>query len=298
MTDKKQDWLPNWKNVAEYGDPATMTAQHWAWEFLRRSPQYQEDYKELMLFRETEDPQINKLAHEVINSFYGQVQFGETSSLPVAFMTTHLLPDMHKNKELYSFVPEVCWRLVAKYNLKFPLDPAQTYPPDSFIECDNLPVIETACAIMHKREIPDDRKLTISVDMGGHLKDQLDYIEGFLRAYRKQSKKRKSGYLDCLRFLDGVAGGAQWNIIARNLKKKRDAYYKIKEIAEELRDTGFFALSQSKLVPGKGGRIEQGRTDGKMFFETNASPPPYGNYISTGNATIYLKALTPPKKTD
>ncbi len=40
---KKPDWLPDWKNVAEYPDPKKkVSGRVWAWEFLRRNPQYQQ----------------------------------------------------------------------------------------------------------------------------------------------------------------------------------------------------------------------------------------------------------------
>lgn len=56
------DWLPNWKNKKGYPDPATTTAQQWAWEFLRRNTKYQADYAELMSFKEKDDPEIKRLA--------------------------------------------------------------------------------------------------------------------------------------------------------------------------------------------------------------------------------------------
>lgn len=37
------DWRPNWKNPSEY--PASRFPRHWAWEFLRRNPEYQSDYE-------------------------------------------------------------------------------------------------------------------------------------------------------------------------------------------------------------------------------------------------------------
>ncbi|MBU0908338.1 MAG: hypothetical protein KKA54_11165 [Proteobacteria bacterium] len=302
---KKPDWLPNWRNVAEYPDPASTTAQQWAWEFLRRNSDYQADYKELIVFRENDDPEINKFANEVINTFYGPMQFtAETSPLPVAFLVNHLLPAMHNKKENYPWIPEVCWRLVANYNLNYPLDPALPYQSQSeaFIECDNLPVIETTALIMHPRKIPDDRKITISVDMDGHLGDQLNYIKGFVKAYFKQAKIRKSEYLDCLRVLDGKAD-APSHSITKVLGKKRSAYDKIAKDAEQLRSTGFFVLSKSKLIPGKGNREKQGQTNGKMFFEMNASGPsmrqslPCVNCISSNKTVIHIKPHIPTIKT-
>ena len=39
--------MPNWQNPKDYPDKACTTMRQWAWEFLRRNKQYQEDYREL-----------------------------------------------------------------------------------------------------------------------------------------------------------------------------------------------------------------------------------------------------------
>jgi hypothetical protein len=38
---------PNWQNPAEYPDPELAPPERWAWEFLRRNPDYQADYRRL-----------------------------------------------------------------------------------------------------------------------------------------------------------------------------------------------------------------------------------------------------------
>jgi hypothetical protein len=35
------DWLPNWREPSEYPDAKKTTGRQWAWEFLRRNPEYQ-----------------------------------------------------------------------------------------------------------------------------------------------------------------------------------------------------------------------------------------------------------------
>ena len=40
----KPEWLPGWTNPDEYPDPETTSLHQWAWEFLRRNPEYQKDY--------------------------------------------------------------------------------------------------------------------------------------------------------------------------------------------------------------------------------------------------------------
>src|SRR6266566_3503388 len=41
---KKPNWLPDWKDVTKYPDPKQkkVSGRVWAWEFLRRNPEYQQ----------------------------------------------------------------------------------------------------------------------------------------------------------------------------------------------------------------------------------------------------------------
>ena len=44
---KPPDWLPDWRNTDEYPKPAELGREHWAWQFLRRNEQYQNDWESL-----------------------------------------------------------------------------------------------------------------------------------------------------------------------------------------------------------------------------------------------------------
>ena len=41
-------WLPDWKDASQYPDPKTTSLRQWAWEFLRRNPEYQKLWSELI----------------------------------------------------------------------------------------------------------------------------------------------------------------------------------------------------------------------------------------------------------
>jgi hypothetical protein len=41
----KPDWLPDWKDPKAYPKPNDRSLKQWAWQFLRRNPEYQADYK-------------------------------------------------------------------------------------------------------------------------------------------------------------------------------------------------------------------------------------------------------------
>ena len=40
------DWLPDWRDVSQYPETKTTTLRQWAWEFLRRNPEYREQWDE------------------------------------------------------------------------------------------------------------------------------------------------------------------------------------------------------------------------------------------------------------
>jgi hypothetical protein len=37
--------MPNWRNPHDYDFTQTLTAAQWAWEFLRRNPEYQREWR-------------------------------------------------------------------------------------------------------------------------------------------------------------------------------------------------------------------------------------------------------------
>lgn len=39
------DWLPDWRDVSQYPVPDTTEPRQWAWEFLRRNAEYQNDFE-------------------------------------------------------------------------------------------------------------------------------------------------------------------------------------------------------------------------------------------------------------
>ena len=39
------EWLPDWRDPSAYPDPKATPGDQWAWEFLRRNPKYQHEYR-------------------------------------------------------------------------------------------------------------------------------------------------------------------------------------------------------------------------------------------------------------
>lgn len=40
-----EGWRPDWRDPEQYPDPESTSMLQWAWEFLRRNPEYQKDYE-------------------------------------------------------------------------------------------------------------------------------------------------------------------------------------------------------------------------------------------------------------
>ena len=43
--------MPDWRNEDDYERTKTLSAEGWAWEFLRRNPEYRKDYEKLCVER-------------------------------------------------------------------------------------------------------------------------------------------------------------------------------------------------------------------------------------------------------
>ena len=208
---------------------------------------------------------------------------------------------MYRNKKDYSWIPNVCWRLVTKYNLYSPVDPSRPSADGFFIE-SNQPYIETKALFVNPRSTPAKQKVNITIDLGGNLSDQLKYIQGFIEAFPKTKvKTRKAGYLDCLRLLDGKASGALWNSIAKELgDKQRPAFDQVAKKANELVNEKFLELSKSNLIPGEGNLFKLGKKHGEMFFQLNAADSSLRQAVRNNNCNssegfdVYIKPYNRP----
>lgn len=66
------EWLPNWRNVAAYPEPDGLYCRGWAWEFLRRNPEYQKDFIELQNYLDecAYDAKIAASSDTPVNTFW------------------------------------------------------------------------------------------------------------------------------------------------------------------------------------------------------------------------------------
>ncbi|MCH7793910.1 MAG: hypothetical protein IH900_02035 [Proteobacteria bacterium] len=57
----KPDWLPDWDDAKAYPKPKDLDWGQWAWQFLRRSPEYQKDYENWQALIDTLPADCNRL---------------------------------------------------------------------------------------------------------------------------------------------------------------------------------------------------------------------------------------------
>jgi hypothetical protein len=50
FSDLNSEWRPDWKDSYQYPNPKNTSRAQWAWEFLRRNPDYRKDYLERVIF--------------------------------------------------------------------------------------------------------------------------------------------------------------------------------------------------------------------------------------------------------
>ena len=117
----------DWRSSADYAACAELTRDQWAWEFLRRNPDYQSDYAGfIVIWRALESdygtpPQRDFQRWKLDPRAYGPLPGSTADSLDEATGELCMVDD--------ELVLIECW-MGAKWGFhKFPLDPARSTPP-------------------------------------------------------------------------------------------------------------------------------------------------------------------------
>lgn len=85
---KKPNWIPDWQDQSLYPDLKTTTLQQWAWEFLRRSPLYQQDFAEFEriiepdILRQAKTGIITKETAQIVIQYLKE--YGKDSLIPIS----------------------------------------------------------------------------------------------------------------------------------------------------------------------------------------------------------------------
>lgn len=291
---RKHDWVPAWRDPANYEFLEDATNQQWAWQFLRRNPSYQDDFEEATNTIKDDKHKFDEPAMKELTTRLPITSIAESNPFsPFELLLQLLLPLLVQEKERFSWVPSIFCRFPEKYNLKKMADPAKPDLQDIFIVDDpSVPTVAIGNYVLNPRKIAKTNsiKITFTFDKSGSLLDQLAYAQSVIKELVPcTGKKRKSFYCNCLRYLDAQADKAPRHSLLKQLKITSSSIDQLSEKARELLETGFFELSRSKKVQEKGKMAKRGEIDGKMLSMLPPEPPPYVNVIASGDTEVYVK---------
>ena len=208
-----------WHEPQQYTFTAVLDSAGWAWEFLRRNPEYRRDWA---WFRATWD---------TLEARYGKAPNRD-------FVRWKKDPDAYRSADDSAGDCRAdcdrllieCWMGEKWGFYKFPLDPASERPQAGlqlhWREVEQvMPVVEDAASPYLE---PVDTRIALGFDLDMPLREQLERAKRLLQA--RQGRLRRSGAISMqtvagrrgdwtlmLRILDGVASGADLIEIARVL---------------------------------------------------------------------------------
>ncbi len=245
---EKPEWLPDWRNEDEYPDPEKAPPEQWAWEFLRRSPLYQEDYVE---FEEKIIPEIQRQAKEEIISdataqlFIGYLEkegrdcllhtpdFGadDYHDEPENKLCLPWIRDSILNDDCDSFdafienwdkqIPEIiepsCFRNICeRYGLRSVQNPAQATPPFFTKTAWSAPVpfaLERG-DFLNCLTPETENEIAFIIDLQSPISEQISFIKKLcvelkVKTDKRIQKPKTNEWLKQIRLLDAVTYGPQ-----------------------------------------------------------------------------------------
>jgi hypothetical protein len=227
--------LPNWKNPADYDFVEDLAPQEWAWQFLRRNPDYQTDW------------QWFQATWAVLEAEYGrppQRDFHRWQKDPRAYRQT-----VTEQGEAELLLIE-CWMGQKWGFYKFPIDPAMERPEPGtellWREVSLPPVIVEAVDADWLGSNP--AKMAYGFDLSQPLAPQFAQAQRFLRMLQRQRCKQGSVTLETpqqrrhewrlyLRYLDAEAAGIPAEQIIQVLQLEEPAMFR--QQAYEMIQSGY-----------------------------------------------------------
>ncbi|MDT8387740.1 MAG: DUF6499 domain-containing protein [Thiogranum sp.] len=206
----------HWNEAQQYTFTAALDSGGWAWEFLRRNPEYRRDWS---WFRDT---------WERLEARYGKPperDFVSWQGDPEAWRMAESAADDCAAEPERLLIE--CWMGEKWGFYKFPLDPATDRPQPGiqlhWREVEQLiPVVDDAASSYLK---DDDTRIALGFDLDMPLRGQLERAKRLLQA--RQGRLRREGIIELqtvagccaewtlmLRILDGIDRGASPDAIA------------------------------------------------------------------------------------
>jgi hypothetical protein len=198
----KPDWLPDWKDITNYPDPKHTSRRQWAWEFLRRNPRYQQFWNEREAYlHRGDDLKVVQPGTET----YEELKDSEPLSLGK-------MPGRPKQFGLELLAPPSMSSTDPKFGNKRPMFVTECV--DHWMK----PVDWEGPFEIHE-VLEDPAEVMILVNLRWSIRRQVDSVEKFLKAKKKQlnslgvlngsdRRMKTENYRNCLRLLDGESDNA------------------------------------------------------------------------------------------
>ena len=245
----------NWRNPNDYTYTRQLSREQWAWEFLRRNPEYRRDWDHFWA------------TWQALEADYGSPpnrDFQRWKQDPRAYVQDKQCRQVDKNEVGVGCAGEEgrilieCW-MGAKWGFyKFPLAPERVMPkvPDVLLwrEPDTEAVRVTDED--HEYLTGASGKTALGFDLALPLKDQLEEARHFLLAEQRRLsntgelpprtvKACQEDWTLCLRILDAEAEGAAEVTIGEALFPAQDVNFrftKLRDWANRLRDGAYRSI--------------------------------------------------------
>lgn len=196
------DGLPDWRDASQYPDPRKTKNKQWAWEFLRRNPDYRKDfYKKIGK---------NNLTYEVFNKpVIGFFEKKYRVKYPLS-------PAVNSPPNTFRFVDVI----IRSYNfdgIEWLLDHSN-----------------------HNKVRLEEGEFLVRINSNMPIKPQIDRIKRHVKTFdgSKTARKSAESYDVYLRTLDALESGAEVKEIAAVLFPKIDNSYAAQHpVSKKIRDT-------------------------------------------------------------
>ena len=227
--------MPDWKNPADYGFTEELASEEWAWQFLRRNPDYQTDWQ---WFHAT---------WSALEADYGrppQRDFHRWQMDPRAYRQA-----VSEQGEAESLLIE-CWMGQKWGFYKFPIDPAVERPQlGTELLWRNVPLTPQLVEEPDADWLGSDlAKVAYGFDLSQPLAPQFEQAQRFLRLLQRQRcnqgsviletpRQRQHEWRRYLRYLDAEAAKVSAEQIIEVLQLEEPAV--LRQRAYEMIHTGY-----------------------------------------------------------
>jgi hypothetical protein len=253
---KERGRVPDWRCVEDYAFTEGLSRELWAWEFLRRNPEYRRDWQAFWATWQELEADYGSPPNRDFQRWKKDLRAYAPDDACIEEDELGVGCAGEEGKVLIE-----CW-MGAKWGFyKFPLDPARDRPkvPEELLwrEVEPGPIVVNADDLACLGDHP--ARMALGFDLSLPLKPQLDEARQHLLAAQRGLRRAgnlplrvpegKDWWTRCLRLLDAEAAGARETEIAAILGQgnDEDAWSRLRQNAHQLVAGGYRRIL---LLPG------------------------------------------------